>query len=192
DFLKAVGHPLTTAEAIVLYAAIATDTGWFRFPSTTPHTMQIIAALIEAGAHPATLYRQLYEQSSLERLKLNGVALQRVQLACEGQLAYTWVTQNDFAQIKAHPADTENIVNECLRVETARAAFILVEQQNRSIKASLRAREGIDVARIAEQFGGGGHRLASGATISGTLETTISRLLEQFALQLPVPTEEKI
>ncbi|HCS51650.1 bifunctional oligoribonuclease/PAP phosphatase NrnA [Rubinisphaera sp.] len=187
DLMVDCGYHPTSQEANALYSAIATDTGWFRFPATTAETMQIISALMKAGASPSELYTQLYEQASLERLKLSGIALQRVQLACEGQLVYTYVTQADFAETKAHPADTESLVNECMKIKGTRAAFILVQQQNRQIKASLRSREGVDVTLVAEQFGGGGHRLASGAMITGSIENVIEKLIELFQLQLGTP-----
>ena len=74
-----------------------------------------------------------------------------------------------------------------MKIKGTRAAFILVQQQNRQIKASLRSREGVDVTLVAEQFGGGGHRLASGAMITGSIENVIEKLIELFQLQLGTP-----
>ena len=184
ELMEAVGHQPTPYEADCLYTAIATDTGWFRFPATTAHTMRIIAALIDAGAAPARLYQQLYEQASLSRLHLSGLAMQRAQVACDGRLAFTYVTLADFAATKAHPADTENLVNECMRIQHTVAAFILVEQYNKQFKASLRSRLPFDVTPIAETFGGGGHRQASGATLPGPLESAIEQLLHLYSHQL--------
>ncbi|MCG6157380.1 DHH family phosphoesterase [Rubinisphaera margarita] len=185
----------TMQEASSLYCAIATDTGWFRFPATNPVTMRIGGELIAAGANPAQLYNRLYEQGSVERLKLSGLALQRVSLACDDLLVYTYVTQADFAATKAHPADTENLVNECMRIKGTQAAFILVEQPNRQLKASLRSRESVDVTPVAEHFGGGGHRQASGAMLPGPIDQAIEKLVELFAVQLKLagvePTVQK-
>jgi len=184
EFMRFCGHQPTPLAATQLYAAIATDTGWFRFPATSAETMKTVAALMEAGADPAQLYSQLHEQASLERLKLSGIVLQRATLACDGKLAFTFVTQEDFAKTKAHPADTENLVNECMRIKGTVAAFILVEQPNRKCKVSLRSRESFDVTKIAEPLGGGGHKQASGAMLDGPVEKAIETLQSRFAEQL--------
>ncbi len=184
QFMEAINHTPNSRAANCLYAAIATDTGWFRFPSTTSKTMRTIASLMDAGADPAQLYNLLYEQAAVPRLHLSGMVLQRVTTACDGKLAYTYVTQSDFARSKAHPADTENLVNECMKIAGTRAAFILVQQANRKFKVSLRSRADFDVTPIAEQLGGGGHRQASGAMLSGPKEAALKTLLELFEQEL--------
>lgn len=187
---EALDWPLDADIARNLFCAIATDTGWFRFPSTTSDTYRAIATLIEAGAAPHLLYRDLYENSSLARLKLTGIVLGRAEVACDGRLAYTSVESRDFEETGAHPVDTENLVNECLKIATAECAFIAVEQWNRQIKVSFRSRDRVDVAKIAEVFGGGGHQKASGATLEGPLSTAIeslrSTIVEALA-KLPAP-----
>lgn len=184
EFMQAMKYSPDAHAASCLYAAIATDTGWFRFPLTTSKTMRIIADLIDAGADPATLYNQLYEQATLPRLHLSGLVLQRVALACQEKLAYTYVTQADFAATKAHPADTENLVNQCMNIANTRAAFILVQQPNRNFKVSLRSRLNFDVTPIAEQLGGGGHRQASGAMLPGPIDKAMEKLLGLFEEEL--------
>lgn len=174
---KAMEWPITEAVAVNLFCAIATDTGWFRFPSTTSETMRIIGELIDAGAKPAEIYQQLYERHSPARIRLAGCVLSRVTQDCDGKLAYTWVSQADFADTKARPVDTENLVNDCLKIDGAVCAFIAIEQQNRDIKVSFRSRPGVNVAQVAEQFGGGGHKQAAGATLPGPLETAKQRVL---------------
>jgi phosphoesterase RecJ-like protein len=140
-------------------------------------TLRVAARLIDLGARPDILYRQLYEQFSLGRIRLAGCVLSRVTLDCEGKLAYTWVESGDFDRCGARPVDTEDLVNECLKIGGTQCAFIAVEQLNKSIKISFRSRAGVDVAALAEQFGGGGHKQASGATLSGSLPDAIQRVL---------------
>lgn len=177
EFIEALGQPVDERVATLLYCAIATDTGWFRFPSTTARTMSIASRLITAGAQPHVLYRQLYEQQSVARMRLVGRILSRITVEPGGRLAWLAVEQNDFKETGAAPSDTEELVNECLRVAGVQAAFIAVEQANRTIKCSLRSRADIDVASIAAQFGGGGHRQAAGTTLPGPLPEALSRLL---------------
>lgn len=180
DFAQARGLSIDEESANLLYCAIATDTGWFRFPSTTAQTMRVIGQLIDLGAKPPVLYRQLYEQRSLARLRLASRILNRVTLDCDGRLAYTTVEWKDFEATGATPVDTEDMVNECLTIAGTQAAFIAVEQQNRIIKVSFRSRSELNVAAIAEKFGGGGHKQASGATLKGPLRDATQRILTQF------------
>lgn len=176
---EALQVSLNPDAATALFAAIATDTGWFRFPSVSAETMRIVGRLIEYGASPPTIYRELYEQGSLAKMHLVGRALGRMKLDCNGHLAYTHVEWNEFAELSAVPADTEDLVNECLKVLGTKAAFIGIEQQNRQVKFSFRSRsEKINVAAVAETFAGGGHRMAAGATLAGPFTTAFASALE--------------
>ncbi len=163
--------------ATALYCAIATDTGWFRFPSTTGRTMRIIGQLIDLGVEPAALYSQLYEQHSKARLRLVGRVVSRIVVDGDGKVAYLWVAQRDFRETSSVPADTEDLVNECLKIAGVKAAFIAIEQLNGTIKVSFRSRLGIDVASVAERFNGGGHKQAAGAVITGELADVMARVL---------------
>ena len=174
---KSLGYPLTKEIAVPLFCAIATDTGWFRFSSTSSETFQVASELIDFGVEPHVIYGLLYEQTTLARIRLSGLVLQRVTLDCDGQLGYTWVSQKDFAETNSRPSDTEDLVNECLRIAGTKCAFIAIEQQNKSIKVSVRSRKPIDVSKVAEQFGGGGHKQASGAILPGPLEEAKTKIL---------------
>ncbi|MEM7810092.1 MAG: bifunctional oligoribonuclease/PAP phosphatase NrnA [Planctomycetota bacterium] len=166
-FADAVGWDLPPEAATPLYAAIATDTGWFRFPSTRPETVEFAARLMRLGADQTEIYRQLYERRSEARMRLVGRALGRIAVSDDGRIAYAVATRADFTETGAKQSDTENLVNECLAIDGVRAAFMAVEQGNGSTKLSLRGREPVDVASVAEKFGGGGHRLAAGAVVDG-------------------------
>lgn len=181
----ALGYPLTAEIAVPLYCALATDTGWFRFSSTTGETMRRAARLIDLGAEPHVIYQLLHEQYSSARIRLAGLVLGRVTLDCDGRLAYTWVTQDDFAQSGAAPADTEDLVNESLRIAGTEAAFIAIEQQNKKIKVSFRSRSRLNVASVAEEFGGGGHKQAAGAILPGPLDTARAAVLTAMKHALP-------
>ncbi|REJ94573.1 MAG: bifunctional oligoribonuclease/PAP phosphatase NrnA [Planctomycetota bacterium] len=176
--------PLSKSAAEWLYCAIATDTGWFRFPNTEARTMHTAARLIDAGAQPNILYRELHERSSPARLKLHAVVLDRVQFDFDGRLGHTFVLLKDFEQTGAHPTDTEDLVNDAMAVDGVECAFILVEQRSGNIKASLRSRGLVNVAEIAESFGGGGHRQAAGATIPRPFESVQTAVLEAFKTAL--------
>lgn len=178
EFIEALGQSLTVPQATQIFAAIATDTGWFRFPNTDARTLDCARRLVTAGVEPAAVYRELYERSTLARLQLHGRVLSRVAVECAGRLAYTYVLQKDFDELSAHPSDTEDLVNDCLTINGAQCAVILVEQKSGQFKVSFRSRTGLDVARIAEQFGGGGHRQAAGAMVAGPFATAKMRVLQ--------------
>lgn len=190
DMAETLGLPVDERSATLLFCAIATDTGWFRFPSTTSGTMRAAARLIDAGAQPHLIYRQLYEQRPPARLRLAGRVLSRVELECGGRLAYTWVAWQDFVETGARPVDTEDLVNECLMIAGTEVAFIAVEQMDRTIKVSLRSRTDLDVAAIAERFGGGGHKKAAGTILPGPMETAIQTLVAtiQPAIEAQAPS----
>ncbi|QDT65107.1 DHH family phosphoesterase [Calycomorphotria hydatis] len=176
-----LGLPIPPRAAVPLFAALATDTGWFRFPSVKSSTYEIAARLIDLGAVPQQIYEKLYERRTHSKLKLTGRVLDRIQLVNEGRLAYTSVSQEDFRQTGAKQADTEDLVNECLKIEGTEAAFIAIEQHNGSIKVSFRSKTQLSVSDVAEQFNGGGHRQASGAVLPGPLDKAIESVLAAFA-----------
>ncbi|MCB9953128.1 MAG: bifunctional oligoribonuclease/PAP phosphatase NrnA [Planctomycetaceae bacterium] len=180
ELAEAMNISVTKEEADALFCAVATDTGWYRFSNSDARTYRTAARLIDAGVEPHVLYQQLYERSSLARLKLQSVVLGRVELAHKAQLTHTFVTRKDFSETGAHPTDTEGLVNSGLAIDGVLASFILVEQIDGRVKASLRSREPVDVATIAEKFGGGGHKQASGAMLAGPVNEACARLLKEF------------
>jgi phosphoesterase RecJ-like protein len=187
ELVEAMGTPLAVEQATQIFAAIATDTGWFRFPNTDERTLDSARRLVAAGVQPSAVYRELYERSTLARLQLHGRVLSRVAVESGGRLAYTYVLQKDFDELHAHPSDTEDLVNDCLTINGAQCAVILVEQKSGQVKVSFRSRTGLDVATIAEQFGGGGHRQAAGAMLAGPFATAKMRVLQ--VLQEALATE---
>ena len=113
---EALGVQLTPEMATPLFAAVATDTGWFRFASTKPGTCRCAAKLMEAGATPAAIYNSLYEQDTLGRVKLRGLILSRIETESNGRLAYMYVLKEDFASTGSLPSDTEDVINSGLAI----------------------------------------------------------------------------
>lgn len=166
----ALGVKLTPEMAMPLFAAVATDTGWFRFSSTSAGTYRVAASLIEAGANPAAIYNALYEQDTLGRVRLRGLILSRVATELGGRLAHTHVLKEDFAATNSLPSDTEDVINAALAIGGTQVAVILVEQQAGGFKISFRSRTpAVDCSQLAETYGGGGHKAAAGAFVQGPL-----------------------
>ncbi len=179
-----LGVPLSPAIARPAFVALATDTGWFRFHSTTADTLRLAARLVDAGAAPHELYKQLYENDTHARLRLIGRAIDHSQVELDGRLIHTWLEQSDFADCGASAPDSEDIINLTLSVGGTAVAVILVEQRSGDFKISLRSRSRLDCSAIAEQFGGGGHRRAAGALLPGPLASAREKILAAVRAQM--------
>ncbi|MFW6171311.1 MAG: DHH family phosphoesterase [Planctomycetota bacterium] len=172
------GVALTPGMASALFAAIATDTGWFRFASTTSSTFFVISQLMAYGAAPSEIYRELYERDSMGRVKLRGMVLSRLTTELDGQLAHTHVRARDFIETGAVPSETEDFVNMALVIDGIEVAVMLTEQPVGTFKLSLRSRGMVDCSQLAVSLGGGGHKAAAGATLKGSFETVERRVLD--------------
>jgi phosphoesterase RecJ-like protein len=168
---------MTTQVAEPLFVAIATDTGWFRFSSTDGRTLRIAARLIEAGVSVDRLYRAIYEEGTLARLRLLGHTLESMRVVCNGRVAYSVVRLADLVASGAVPQDSEDLVNYTLSMNGVELGLLFVEQQSDSVKVSFRAKGGIDCSEIAGRFGGGGHRAAAGATLDEPIAQAELRVL---------------
>ena len=111
-------------------------------------------------------------------------------MKCDGQLGFTTVELGDLEAAGASAADTEGLVNQCMTIAGTKAAFTAVEQLNKRIKISFRSRPCVDVSSLAEQFGGGGHKQASGATLEGPMRVAVSKVLAGFEELLGSKVEE--
>ncbi|MDA0660977.1 MAG: DHH family phosphoesterase [Planctomycetota bacterium] len=169
--------PLDPIAATPLFAAVATDTGWFRFPSAQSPTYEVAAQLIRAGASPSDIYANLYERDTVGRLKLRGVVLSRAKTELNGQLIHTYIKKDDFSETGAVPSDTEDLINLTLAVQGTRFGLIFVEQISRGVKVSFRSRCVLDCSQLAAEFGGGGHKAAAGAFIESDLESARRQVL---------------
>ncbi|OHB79187.1 MAG: phosphoesterase [Planctomycetes bacterium RBG_16_64_12] len=173
-----LGATITPEIARGLFAAVATDTGWFRFASTSAGTYQLAARLVAAGAKPDRIYKDLYENETLARLRLMGRAMARAQAERDGRLIHTWLARDDFDSTGAIPQDSEDVVNMTLSVGETEVAVILVEQPTGGFKISFRSRSDVDCSLVAEQFGGGGHKSAAGAFLDEPLSVAQARVLD--------------
>jgi phosphoesterase RecJ-like protein len=179
DAADQLGVGLSQRIAAPLFTAIATDTGWFRFSSTTGGTYRAIARLVEAGASPSGTYNALYEHHTLARVQLMGRILSRAAAELDGRLIHTYALREDFEQTGALGSDTEDLVNTTLAVAGTQVAVFFSETRPGTFKVSFRSRiEAVDCARLAERFSGGGHRAAAGATLEGSWEEVRDRVLD--------------
>jgi phosphoesterase RecJ-like protein len=171
----AAGVTITPSMATCIYTAILSDTGMFTYPNTTPESFAIAHDLTLRGADPSLVARDLYFCSPLSKVRLLGLALNNLQL--NENVAWSWVTRDHLERTHASAEDCEGIVGNLISIEGIDAAFFLRELADGSFRLSIRSKGEFNVARVAEAFGGGGHRNASGCTLAGPLQTAIDRLL---------------
>lgn len=175
-----LGVEMTPEIAQPVLAALATDTGWFRFGSVTPTTFKAAAKLLEAGAKPAKLYGELYERETAGRVRLRGTVLARIQTELDGRLAHTYILPDDYEKTGAQPTDTEDLINLALEIEGTVFATIMVGQVDGGYKMSFRSRCDVAANEVAKKFGGGGHRAAAGAFIdSNDFEAVQKQVLDE-------------
>jgi phosphoesterase RecJ-like protein len=180
EIIRGLGLSPSPRAAGHLFMAVATDTGWFRHPNTTPATFALCGELMAAGANPTGLYERLYEAAPLGRLRLAGLALERLQVRSGGRVAFTEISLKDYAATGSVPGDTEDLINFPRSVEGVEVALVFIEQPDGGTKISFRSRA-LDVSKLAERFGGGGHKLASGARTNRPLSATRDEVLEAVA-----------
>jgi phosphoesterase RecJ-like protein len=183
DLLKYAGWPITKKIAEALFVAVSTDTGWFQFDNTDSRTLRVCTELIDAGANPSRIYRDLYQNFSPQRFNLMTAMLNTLELHLDGRFTMQHLTQADFKRTGAKFSDTENLIDECRRISGVEAAALFVEQADGQVKISLRSRGAIDVCKIAAKFGGGGHKMAAGAHLPGPIENAKKLIFNAVAEQ---------
>lgn len=167
--LQTLGVSMTPDIATCLFTGVITDTGSFRFQNVTPNTLRVAAKLLEAGAPPAHISENVFENRTFAATRLLGSALSALAQTPDGQIIWTHITAQDFRTLGATDQDTEGVVNYVRGVRGAEVGILFREMETGKIRVSLRSRESVNVAEIAARFGGGGHRMASGCTLDGPL-----------------------
>ena len=179
-FLKA-GITITPEMATNLFAAISTDTGSFQYEGTSAETFEVAAELIRRGVHVATLSRSLYESQSKRRLDLLKHALVNALFTCNERVASFSLSLADVAALGVIPEDNEGIIDHLRSVESVKAAAFFEEMPGGMVRLSLRSKDNsFDACSLCEKFGGGGHRMASGARIKGALAEVQERVLAEI------------
>lgn len=179
--IDALGVGVSPAMASNLYAALIVDTGNFRFENTDPVVLRAAARLAEAGASPTAISRAIYDSWSFSRLALFGRYLATLEM--HGRVATAVVTLQMMEETGTHPDDTETFVEFLKVINEADVTMLARELDKDSYKLSLRSKGVINVAAVAEAFGGGGHANAAGFSMQGTFADVRSRILERIARQ---------
>ncbi len=175
----AAGVEITRDIATCLYTAILSDTGAFTYGGTNALTFAIAHDLALSGARPGEIARDIYFSSPESKIRLLGAALCRMKR--EGPIVWSWVTLQDLHTVSAEVEDCEGVINHLIGVTGVEAAAFLREMPDSGrYRLSLRSKGTLDVAKVAEHFGGGGHKTASGCTLPGPIEDASVRIVEQL------------
>jgi bifunctional oligoribonuclease and PAP phosphatase NrnA len=176
--IPALGGQLTPEVAQGLLTAIAMDTGWFHHSNTRAGTLRAVADLIDAGAKIDEIYSKLFERNTQARLKLIGETLRGLKTDLDGRVAYATISKDDLMRTGAIPQDSEDLVDFTVSMRDVELGLLFIEQLRGGAKVSIRTRSGVDCAKLAAGFGGGGHKEAAGATINGSMAECVERVLQ--------------
>ncbi len=179
NFIDFVGYKSLIDQTIAtcIYTGIVTDSGSFRFPSTTAVTHRIVAELIEKGIDNSNVHNLLFDNSSYSRLQLMGRALQNMKVLPQFKTSYITLSQQELDEFNYIKGDTEGLVNIGLSIKGIIFAAIFIEHKDENIiKISFRSQGGFDVNQFArEHFNGGGHINASGGKSYQSLKETVNK-----------------
>lgn len=211
DWAIAVNWPIDANTAKALFIGMAMDTGWYRHSNTDHRVLVAAADLVARGVRPHELYESLFLRESAARVRLQSAAVATLELLAADRAAVMTLTRRAIADAGATHADTEDIVNEPLRIASVVVSVLLVEHDDGVVRASFRSKpppdmpeelvcalgslspsggEGrvrgiqgivypdIDVAALAQTFGGGGHKRASGTRVTGSLSEVRRRIVD--------------
>jgi phosphoesterase RecJ-like protein len=180
EFLTNQNFPITPEIAENLYAAISTDTGSFQYPNTTVRTFEIAAELVRCGVDVGRISQLLYENFPRRRIELLRELLGTMRFACDGKLAWFSLTQATALALGVIPEDNEGLIDHLRATRGVIVAIFFEELPDAKVRVSMRSKnEAVDVCAICTQFGGGGHVLAAGARVRGTLAEVEKRIVEQ-------------
>ncbi len=191
EILETLDDDLIDADmATVLYTAIMTDTGSFRYSSVTPELHRKVADLLERGdIRPAPIHTSLFDTRSIESLRLLGMALEGIGLRFDGQVGFMVVTQRMVRDAHCSLEETEGFVNYVLAIESVRVALLFSETVS-GTKVSFRSKGDSYVNDWARSFGGGGHRNASGAYLRRPVDAVVRDVLSAAPRYVDLQTEE--
>lgn len=180
DLLQSQGFPFNREIAENLFAAISTDTGSFQYPKTSARTFEIAAQLVCTGINVGRLNQQLYENYPRRRIELLRELLHTMRFESDGRVASFGLSLKTAAALQALPEDNEGLIDHLRAIRGVIVAVFFEELSDGKVRVSMRSKtEAIDVCVICQKFGGGGHTLAAGARVRGTLAEVEQKVLEE-------------
>lgn len=170
--------------AAAIYTGLLTDTGGFRYSNTSPKVLNIASELLTYGVNGPELAETLLEEMTLPQMKVLVSALNTLRMTEDGKIAWVHVTPQHMVESEAMNDDLEGIVNYPRNIQGVEVGILFKSLESGAVKVSLRSAGKVDVASLAQSFGGGGHVRAAGCRIEGELNEVISRVVEQVKSKL--------
>ena len=186
NLCKALGVEVTKEIAECIYTALLTDTGSFHFSNTTERTLKIASELVRRGVEPARISQALFYSSSFAKVKLLGLVLSNIERDESGRIAWITMDRATMYEADASEEDADGIVNHALSVADVEAVAFFKELSPGAYRVSLRSKNKHNVAKVAELFGGGGHRNAAGCRVTGEFPEVKRKVLEGLQAALGV------
>jgi phosphoesterase RecJ-like protein len=169
QLLRRAKWEMTPAIADCLFAAVSTDTGSFRYPSTRPATFRAAAELVESGADLGRIGHHVYDSHPISRFRLLRHVYRQCRLTHNDRIAYFWLRRSDYVRAGAEREESEGLIDHVRSIEPVIVACVFEDAGDGLVRISLRSKsDRVDVNVVAQQFGGGGHKAAAGAKITGT------------------------
>lgn len=178
DMLKEADSEISKATATALYLGISTDTGCFRYPNCTAHTLYCAASLVEKGAPNGEINRIVFETKTRQYVQLESLAMNSMKTYFDGKCALMVITQDMFRRTGTTEADVHGIAALPRQIEGVLAGVVIREKTDGTYKISVRSNEPVSAAEICSALGGGGHRLAAGCDFAGTEAQCVNTVLK--------------
>ena len=175
---------LNAETAAAAYAGIVYDTGFFAYPKTTIRTFRAALVLVEAGVNPNNVYRELNENASVGALTLQKTVLSTLEFYSQGRVAVQRLRKEDLEACGARYEDAENFINIPMKCKEIEVSIFIKESKEGNIRCSFRSKGRVNVAKLAQSLGGGGHVCAAGFKSSFSVEETMKMVLEKVAKDL--------
>lgn len=176
--------PLAGLLGEYVYLSLISDTGDFCFSNTRPETLEMAAEILRLGLLPGPFHEQRQSTGTINQLRMRGTVTQQATLHSQGRISLISFTRELFRQTGTGPEDTEGLVNRVLYLRGVQAAIATREEDNGSIKFSLRSKGDVNVQAVAARFGGGGHRNAAGGTLDMSVDEAGRTLVDAVAAEL--------
>jgi phosphoesterase RecJ-like protein len=177
DLIDEVSLPLDIDVATAIYTGLLTDTGGFRYSNTSPKVMAMASRLLEVGVNGPELAEHLLERMTMGQLRVTQRGLSRLSFSADQQIGWLWVNSEDLAETGAMNEDLEGLVNFPRNIEGVEVGLLFKQNGQESVKVSLRSAGRVNVAAVAQHFGGGGHVRAAGCRLTDPLDEVINKIV---------------
>lgn len=184
ELAQQAGVTLSAGNAVAAYTGIVYDTGFFAYSKTTIRTFKAALALVESGVKPYEVYRSLVENASSTVLELQKKVLSSLKIYNKGRIAVQFLRKADLESCNANPEDSENFINIPMKSKEVEVSVFVKENKEGKVRCSLRSKGGVNVSKIAQSLGGGGHVCAAGFKSPNNIKETLALVLKKINEEL--------